>query len=197
MFTNFGLMFFAFIMPRNRIQIWLLFLFLTFLGSFVRAQSLDFPQPELFTNQQGLPQGFVSGIVQDKQGFIWMATHDGLCRYDGNRLKVFREQGDSTGKSSIPFSSLYSLLLDHQGRIWITSEQGELVMFDPLTEVFTDILKQLTHLRVPYIGARHYYPDRQNRLWMAFENNGLVCYDMTTRRARWFQHRADQPHSIG
>lgn len=197
MFTNFGLMFFAFIMPRNRIQIWLLFLFLAFLGSFVSAQSLDFPQPELFTNRQGLPQGFVSGIVQDKQGFIWMATHDGLCRYDGNRLKVFREQGDSTGKSSIPFSSLYSLLLDHQGRIWITSEQGELVVFDPLTEVFTDILKQLTHLRVPYVGARHYYPDRQNRLWMAFENNGLVCYDMTTRRARWFQHRADQPHSIG
>lgn len=184
-------------MLLNRGRLWLLILVLTLLYLPSGAQLTDFPQPELFTNRQGLPQGFVSGIVQDKQGFIWMATHDGLCRYDGNRLKVFREQGDTTGKSSIPFSSLFSLLFDHQGRIWITSEQGELVMFDPLTEVFTDILKQLTHLRVPYIGARHYYPDRQNRLWMAFENKGLVCYDMTTRRARWFQHRADQPHSIG
>lgn len=188
---------FAFIMLCNRIQVWLLIMFLSFLCPLVRTQSLNFVQPELINDRQGLPQGFISGIVQDRQGFIWIATHDGLCRYDGNRLKVFREGRNTTGKSSMPFSSISSLSIDHQGRIWIISELGELAMFDPLTETFTDILKQLTHLRVPYIGARHYYPDRQNRLWMAFENKGLVCYDMTTRRARWFQHRADQPHSIG
>jgi len=184
-------------MLLNRDQRWLLIFLLTLLYLPLKAQVLDFPQPELITDRQGLPQGFVSGIVQDKQGFIWMATHDGLCRYDGNRLKIFREREDTTGKSSMPFSSIASLFIDNQGRIWITSELGELVMFDPLTEIFTNISKQLTHLRVPYIGAWHYYPDRQNRLWMAFDGKGLVCYDMTTRRARWFQHRDDQPHSIG
>ena len=184
-------------MLLNRNQRWLLISLLTLLYLPLKAQVLDLSEPELITDRQGLPQGFVSGIVQDKQGFIWMATHDGLCRYDGNRLKVFREQQDTTGKSSMPFSSIFSLSIDHQGRIWIVSEEGELVVFDPLTEIFAHISKQLASLTVPHIGAHQYYADRQNRLWMAFDGKGLVCYDMTTRRARWFQHHADQPHSIG
>jgi len=146
---------FAFIMLLNKNLQWLLISLLTLLYLPLKAQVLDFPQPELITDRQGLPQGFVSGIVQDKQGFIWMATHDGLCRYDGNRLKVLREREDTTGKSSMPFPSIASLFIGNQGRIWITSELGELVMFDPLTEIFTNISKQLTHLRVPYIGAWH------------------------------------------
>ncbi|MDF7819963.1 two-component regulator propeller domain-containing protein [Runella sp. MFBS21] len=183
------------LLNRHRPWIGLLISLLILLCPLVGAQSPGFSQPELITDRQGLPQGFVSGIIQDRQGFIWMATHDGLCRYDGNRLKIFREQ--IVGKSSMPFSSIASLLLDHQGRIWITSEQGKLVMFDPLTEIFTDISEQLAGLTIPHIGAQHYYPDRQNRLWMAFDGEGLVCYDLTTRRARRFRHRADQPHSIG
>ncbi len=51
-------------------------------------------QQRLFTNQQhfsvedGLPQSFISGIVQDDDGFIWLATLDGFCRYDGRGFKT-------------------------------------------------------------------------------------------------------------
>ncbi|WP_421829794.1 two-component regulator propeller domain-containing protein [Larkinella sp.] len=54
------------------------------------AQPIEFPQPEVISDRQGLPQAFVSAIVQDRQGFIWMATRDGVCRYDGNRFKIFQ-----------------------------------------------------------------------------------------------------------
>ncbi len=56
----------------------------------------DFAQRELLTNQQhygvdeGLPQSFISGITQDKDGFIWLATPDGLCRFDGRNFKTIK-----------------------------------------------------------------------------------------------------------
>ena len=55
-----------------------------------------FTQQPLFTTQQhfgveeGLPQSFISGIMQDEDGFIWLATSDGFCRYDGRGFKTIR-----------------------------------------------------------------------------------------------------------
>ena len=65
--------------------------------------TLMFAQQRLFTNQQhfgveeGLPQSFISSIVQDEDGFLWMATLDGICRYDGRGFKTIRHNPkDST-----------------------------------------------------------------------------------------------------
>jgi len=60
-------------------------------------------QRAIYTNQQhfgiedGLPQSFITGFTQDKDGFIWISTLDGLSRYDGRVFKNFRyKPGDST-----------------------------------------------------------------------------------------------------
>lgn len=162
----------------------------------LKAQSLALSQPELITGRQGLPQGFVAGLVQDRQGFIWMATHDGLCRYDGSQFKVFRPA--ESGQSSLSFSELRSLFLDHQGRIWIVSEQANIDLFDPRTETFTNISRRVFPWQ-PFgsVEVYHCYLDRQNRLWLSLsDNRGLVCLDQRTQRLRWFRHRPDQPHSL-
>jgi ligand-binding sensor domain-containing protein len=54
---------------------------------------IDSPQSVRFehlTTEQGLSSDIVWGVVQDDHGFIWMGTLDGLNRYDGNTLKVYR-----------------------------------------------------------------------------------------------------------
>ncbi len=68
----------------------------------------------MFTNQQrfgvedGLPQSFISGITQDKDGFIWLGTLDGLSRYDGRGFKNFHyRSNDSTGISSNAIAYLF------------------------------------------------------------------------------------------
>ncbi|MFT3674274.1 MAG: ATP-binding protein [Chitinophagaceae bacterium] len=64
-------------------------------------------QERLFTNQQhfdvedGLPQSYITGIIQDADGFIWLSTFDGFCRYDGRAFRTFRySPKDSTGLST-------------------------------------------------------------------------------------------------
>ncbi len=55
-----------------------------------------FSQQRLFTNQQhfnvedGLPQSYITGIIQDEDGFIWLSTFDGFSRYDGRGFRTFR-----------------------------------------------------------------------------------------------------------
>lgn len=158
------------------------------------AQPGSLPEPDLITDRQGLPQGFVAGIVQDRHGFIWMATHDGLCRYDGNQFNVYKEQ--ATGNQNLPFSSVEALQSDQLGRIWITSSQKQLVRLDPPTGQFMDISRLLAGQPFATLEPKAYFADRQNRLWLSYSGAGLVCYDLIKRQYRWFRHSSNDPGSI-
>lgn len=159
------------------------------------AQPIPLPQVETITDRQGLPQSFVPAVVQDRAGFIWVATRDGLCRYDGQRFRIF--QPDPDGRPSLSFTGLEKLVLDHQGQIWITSERGDVDRFDPLTETFTNVSRQAYYRRA-MANRRPYqlYIDQQQRLWVALEAQGLVCFNLRTQTARQFHHQADRPASL-
>lgn len=79
----------------------------------------------------GLPQGFVTGIVQDRQGFIWLGTRGGLVRYDGYTCRVFKN--DPLDSNSLASDIIFALQLDRENRIWIFYEGHRLDLFDPAT----------------------------------------------------------------
>ena len=86
--------------PLILIYVLKLNLLLFFLG----AAQIVLAQQRLFTNQQhfgveeGLPQSYISGIIQDKEGFLWFSTLDGFSRYDGRGFKTIHyNPKDSTG----------------------------------------------------------------------------------------------------
>ncbi|MBY0432857.1 MAG: GHKL domain-containing protein [Cyclobacteriaceae bacterium] len=72
--------------------------------------------------EDGLTQGDVSTIIQDKRGFIWMGTQTGLHRYDGHEFKVFASRPfDTTSLSSSRINSIYE---SSNGNLWVTTEGG-------------------------------------------------------------------------
>ena len=78
------------------------------------AQTPLYTHQQLFKVEDGLPQSFIRGIVQDKEGFIWVATLDGLARYDGRGFKIFRQQRkDSNSLSSNVINLLAKDKYDH------------------------------------------------------------------------------------
>jgi signal transduction histidine kinase/ligand-binding sensor domain-containing protein/AraC-like DNA-binding protein len=161
----------------------------------VAAQPVPLPQPQIITDRQGLPQAFVPSIVQDKQGFIWVATRDGLCRYDGQRFKVF--QPDPDGRSSLSFAGLNQLALDRHGRIWILSERMDIDVFDPRTETFTNLSRQAAFRRLVKPGTTYNLRiDRQDRLWLIVFGTGLFRWDLTKKQGQWFHHQPRQASSI-
>lgn len=89
---------------------------------------------EALTINEGLSQGMIICMTQDRYGFMWFGTKDGLNRYDGYHFKVFRNnQGDSCSLSANYISSIYE---DKQGRLWIGTVNG-LNLFDREKENFT------------------------------------------------------------
>ncbi|MBC7903335.1 MAG: hypothetical protein H7Y27_07925, partial [Gemmatimonadaceae bacterium] len=80
-----------------------------------------------FNSTNGLASNLVNTVVQDNEGYIWMATLDGLQRYDGNRFLTFRHQ--SKNRNSIPGSNVNSIFLDGAGNLWVLAE-NRLGIFD-------------------------------------------------------------------
>lgn len=95
------------------------FLFLFFLGiAFfsINAQQLQFNSLSV---KDGLSQHDVSSIIQDSEGFIWIATYDGLNRFDGYAIENFFHTND---QSSLSSNRLLSLFEDQKKRIWIGTD---------------------------------------------------------------------------
>lgn len=84
--------------------------------------------------KEGLSQGFVLRILQDKEGVMWFATKDGLNKYDGYRFTVFRN--DPKDPNSIPDNYVTNLVEDDHGRIWVGTNSKGVAIFDRKTEKF-------------------------------------------------------------
>jgi signal transduction histidine kinase/DNA-binding response OmpR family regulator/sugar lactone lactonase YvrE len=86
------------------------------------------------TVADGLSQGMIMSIIQDKKGFMWFATRGGLNRFDGYRFKHYTHKDNDT--ASITENIVGSLCEDAHGRIWVITENNGIDCFDPQTEIF-------------------------------------------------------------
>ena len=85
-----------------------------------RAQAAA-PNALRFTTAEGLPSNAVHQGVEDRVGYLWFATDDGLARFDGHRFRIWRmEQG-------LADNQLLSIATDTQDRLWIGTAQGHLM----------------------------------------------------------------------
>jgi len=103
-----------------------LFLFLTYSSDSLSNSWLEEANNTIYfsqiTTEQGLPHPTVNAIVQDPMGFVWIATQDGLTRYDGKHYKVY---SNSPGvDSSLSNNWIWDLFIDSEGRLWVASDGG-------------------------------------------------------------------------
>lgn len=124
------------------------------------------------TTDDGLSQSNVLSMIQDKYGFLWFGTFDGLNRYDGYKFTVYKpDQRDST---TVRSSSIQSLFEDKSGRIWIGTSQG-LCYYNRDKDNFfqfrnTDFDNTLNS------EVKTIFEDDNNNLWIG-TITGLLCYD--------------------
>lgn len=118
-------------MKSARLVFWLSLLLMKIC---VQAQT---PTPLHFkslTINDGLSQGFVSCITQDKQGFMWLTTGDGLNKYDGYTFTVYHHDPDDS--TSIGSDDLTYVFEDSKQRLWIATRNNGFDYFDRETNTF-------------------------------------------------------------
>lgn len=102
---------------------------LTVLGQQARQYSFKH-----FSTLNGLVSNSANAIVQDNDGFIWLATTHGLQRYDGNTFLTFKSTENSS--SVIPSTNIVSLYTDRRKRLWLEGEDHTIGVFDTKKFVF-------------------------------------------------------------
>ncbi len=91
---------------------------------------------EKFVSEQGFFQNTVNAITTDTKGFLWIATSNGLVRYDGYSFEYFYHNYKNT--HSIPSNTVKQLLKGSDGKIWIGTQEG-LVIYCANREQFIPI----------------------------------------------------------
>jgi len=79
----------------------------------------------------------ISGIVQDKTGYLWIATFNGLYRYDGRNYKSFKH--DPRDNNSLSDNLVISIHLLPNGSLLLATAHGGIVSFNPKTETFDSL----------------------------------------------------------
>ncbi len=72
--------------------------------------------------EEGLSNNVVNSLYQDRLGFIWMGTYDGLNRYDGYSFKIFRNKWNT--ENSLINNHITALSGDNEDRVWIGTQKG-------------------------------------------------------------------------
>jgi signal transduction histidine kinase/DNA-binding response OmpR family regulator/ligand-binding sensor domain-containing protein len=90
---------------------------------------------EKYTAEDGLPGNSVADIAQDQQGYLWLATHGGLVRYDGYEFKIYYPFAPSERKHAFD-NFIYCLHPTSDGKIWAGSLSNGVYIFNPEREQF-------------------------------------------------------------
>lgn len=158
------------------------------------AQRYTYAQsfPEHFnqlTVENGLSHSTVYTVYQDKLGFIWMGTENGLNVYDGYKFIHFKHNPrDST---TLPNNNVTSIVEDDDNNLWLGTWGGGLAKFDKTTSAFK-IFKPisgenhtLNDLRIQYIARRN-----DGKLWIGTNAGGVNIFDPITEK---FSHVLHDP----
>lgn len=127
-----------------------------------------------FTNlsvKNGLSHNSATCFYQDKKGFIWIGTFNGLNKFDGYNFTIYRN--NPSDKTSISDNSITAIYEDDKGFLWIGTENGGLNKYNPEYDTFIHFKSDknnpysISHNKIYCIIA-----DKQNNLWIG-TNNGL------------------------
>ncbi|MGA2586254.1 MAG: two-component regulator propeller domain-containing protein [Candidatus Aminicenantales bacterium] len=135
--------------------------------------------------KDGMSQGSAYTILQDRRGFIWIGTEDGLDRYDGYNFKIYRPSDDI---HSLTDNTTYVLFQDSQGAIWVGTKNG-LNRYDRDLDRFTRFFSDPNNLEsLGHNTIRAVCESRDGTLWIGTDG-GLNSFDRKTGKFTRYKGR--------
>ena len=132
--------------------------------------TISIPQPRQIGVLDGLPSNRVNALAEDRQGYLWIATRDGLARYDGLGFRVWRVE------HGLGDNYVWSVHVDAEDRVWAGTRYGGLSMLDAQRATFT----HYNHATHPEIGVDDVWAvltTADGAVWFGTAESGLYRMD--------------------
>lgn len=139
----------------------------------------EMPRFRVLDATSGLPSNVVRAMLQDAAGYLWLATSDGLARYDGTAFKVWRHDPNDPG--SLPGDSVLALYIDVQDRIWVLSENAGLAVLDAQRRRFI----QIPVGSVAKTDALHTLTGHGDAIWLSDLHASVIRIDSAGALTRY------------
>lgn len=137
------------------------------------------------TTEDGLSNNHVTAVLEDSKGFIWIATSDGLNKWNGYEFEIFKKENDNI--NSLPGNFILSLAEDQTDNIWIGTNNTGLVRYNISEERFYRYSAIAgDENSIPGNIIRCITVDDRDNVWIG-TNAGLVRYDPVTDAFKQFQ----------
>ena len=138
---------------------------------------------ERLGNQQGLSQSTVLKIFQDKKGFIWFATRDGLNKYDGYNFTVYRHILNNP--KSISSSNITCITEDKNENLWIGTADGGINKMDKETGEFVHFKQTDSKNDIAKLNIASIIVTNENQILAASHRPELLKIDGNTNTISW------------
>lgn len=139
------------------------------------------PKYESIGVRQGLSDNRVNTIVQDRRGFIWVGTANGLNRYDGYGFRHFFPQKGTPG--CLPGANIGKLALDARGKLWVATNEG-ICRFDEKISQFDCFDTHRPDGDPRDAVIIDFFPAPDGRLWLISQAQRLLLLEPDTRMVR-------------
>jgi len=127
-----------------------------------------------YTPSDGLSQATARALVQDRDGFVWIGTQDGLNRFDGYTFRVYKH--DRSDPTTLSHNHIWALLADPDGSVWIGTQAGGLDRYDPAHDRFVAYASK-TPVAAPSHLVTALMLDNRGRVWVANGDGRLQWVD--------------------
>ncbi len=148
---------------------------------------------ERFDSELGLSQNTIQSIIQDRNGFMWFGTQEGLNRFDGYAFKTYTHDSQNRGRLSDNW--IETIFEDLSGNLWIGTRRGGLNLFNPVSESFSYFRYDTTNTRTissDYILA--FFESKRGELWLG-ASNGLNRFEPGTGEFTRFYYAASDSNN--
>ena len=169
---------------------------LCLLGACAGAHAADAPLVlDHLTTSDGLPQGTVFATLQDAQGFVWLATEDGLVRYDGHEL--FRYAYSRSARGGLPGNYIQAIVEDRHHDLWIAIKDSGVARWQRATDTFIVYRHDPDNPASLASDAVHtVMVDGGDRVWIGTSNAGLDVLEPESGRIEHLRHDPSDPSSL-
>lgn len=134
----------------------------------------------ILNRELGLCNNSVVAVVQDRHGYIWCATNDGLSRFDGRLFQTYRRPGHTTRQDALAGNALNCMLADPiEDWLWIGTQTDGLSRYDGSTGTFHTYRHPG---QIPGNSITDIQPADDGSIWITDYRSGLARYNRQTDR---------------